>query len=148
MDAPAVVQVAEEDATALVAASHLFDSPVSAEGAAAFLRRPGHIALLALDDAGTPVGFVTGVETCHPDKGVEMFAYELGVDESARRRGVARALLDRLAEIARARGCYALWTATEGDNVAALATYRSIGAELDDTTVSVTLPLTPTHRGT
>jgi ribosomal protein S18 acetylase RimI-like enzyme len=133
--------VEADDPQALVAASHLFDGPVPADGAAAFLAKPGHLALLALDADGTAVGFVTGVETCHPDKGTEMFVYELGVDEAARRRGVARALLDRLAAIARERGCYALWTGTEDDNVAALATYRSWGAELDDSTVSITLPL-------
>jgi aminoglycoside 3-N-acetyltransferase I len=134
-----VVEVSAGDAGALVAASHLFDAPVTPEGAARFLARQGHVALLAVDDAGSAIGFVTGVETCHPDKGVEMFLYELGVDEAARRQGVARSLLDRLTAVARERGCYALWTATEDDNEAALATYRSLGAELDTTTVMVTL---------
>jgi ribosomal protein S18 acetylase RimI-like enzyme len=134
----AVATRAEE----LVAASHLFDGPVSPAGAAEFLARPGHVALLAVADDGRPIGFVTGVETCHPDKGTEMFVYELGVDAASRRQGVARALLERLAGVARERGCYAMWTGTEDDNEPALATYRAIGAELDPTTVSVTLDLT------
>jgi ribosomal protein S18 acetylase RimI-like enzyme len=136
-----VVEVPADAPHLLVAASHLFDSPVTHEGAVRFLARPGHVALLATSSEGDPVGFVTGVETCHPDKGVEMFVYELGVDESVRRQGAARALLERLAAVARDRGCYALWTGTEDDNEAALATYRSLGFELDPTTVSVTLAL-------
>jgi aminoglycoside 3-N-acetyltransferase I len=140
-----VVATAAEE---LVAASSLFDGPVSAAGAAAFLARQGHVALLAVTDEGRPVGFVTGVETCHPDKGTEMFAYELGVAEDFRRRGVARALLERLADLARERGCYALWTGTEDDNEPALATYRAIGFELDPTTVSVTLDLTAGESAT
>jgi hypothetical protein len=35
-------------------------------------------------DGERPVGMVTGVETTHPDKGTEMFLYELAVDETAR----------------------------------------------------------------
>ena len=31
-------------------------------------------------------GFTTGVETTHPDKGTEMFRYELEVTEAFRRR--------------------------------------------------------------
>ena len=45
-----------------------------------------------------PVGMISGVETTHPDKGTEMFLYELGVDEDARRRGVATALVNALAD--------------------------------------------------
>ena len=136
-----IVQVARDDADALVAASGLFDGPVTRESAAAFLARQGHVALLAKDEDGRAVGFVTGVEMHHPDKGLEMFVYELGVAPGARRQGVGRALMAALADVARERGCYALWTATEDDNVAAQATYRSIGAGLDPAVVMVTLDL-------
>jgi len=70
------------------------------------------------------------VETTHPDKGTEMFLYELGVAERARGRGVGRALVTSLAELARERGCYGMWTATEPDNVAAQRTYASTGARI------------------
>ncbi len=84
-----------------------------------------------------PLGFVSGVETTHPDKGTEMFLYELGVAEDARRRGVGGALVDALATLARERGCYGMWTATEHDNAAALATYRGAGARTDASHVTV-----------
>ena len=87
-----------DSAEALVAASHLFDHPVDAAGAQRFLDAPGHHLLLALDDAGDPVGFVSGVETTHPDKGTEMFLYELAVDDGSRRLGAGRALVDALAD--------------------------------------------------
>ena len=117
---------------ALVAASHLFDADVTEESAAAFLAAPGHVVLLATTPAGEAVGFVSGVEMRHPDKEPEMFAYELGVREDWRRRGVAQSLLGALAALAAEHGCRGLWTATEHDNEAALATYRSLGATVDD----------------
>ncbi|MFD0329953.1 GNAT family N-acetyltransferase [Streptacidiphilus monticola] len=79
-------------------------------------------------DAAAPVGFVSGVEVTHPDKGTEMFLYELAVAEAHRRRGVGRALVEALAELARQRGCYGMWVLTDRGNPAALAAYRSAGA--------------------
>lgn len=39
---------------------------------------------------------MSGVETTQPDKGTEMFLCELGVDESARGRGLGRTLVAAL----------------------------------------------------
>ncbi|TXS40455.1 GNAT family N-acetyltransferase, partial [Streptomyces sp. uw30] len=76
----------------VAAAEHLFDHPVRTEWAERFLAAAGHHLLVAYVD-GEPVGFVSGVETVHPDKGAEMFLYELGVAEPFRRRGIGRALV-------------------------------------------------------
>lgn len=122
----AIVHVAPTDAALVMAAADLFDRPPTLEHTATFLAAAGHHLLLALD-GDEPVGFVTGVETAHPDKGVEMFVYELGTREDRRREGIATALLGELAELARARGCYGMWVPTEPDNAAAHATYRSAG---------------------
>ena len=70
----------------------------------------------------------SGVETTHPDKGTEMFLYELSVAAHARRRGVGAALVDALADFARSRGCYGMWVGVDLDNDAALATYTRSGA--------------------
>ena len=86
-------------------------------------------------DDDRPVGMVSGVETTHPDKGTEMFLYELGVVEDSRRRGVATALVNALATLARDRGCYAMWVGVDSDNAAALATYRRSGAHEETTAV-------------
>jgi ribosomal protein S18 acetylase RimI-like enzyme len=116
------------DAAAVRLAVELFDGPPLETATARFLDSPGHHLLFAYDDAGRAVGMVSGVETTHPDKGTEMFVYELGVLPEARLRGVATALVRALADVARERGCYGMWVGTEPDNAAALATYRRAGA--------------------
>jgi len=116
------------DASAVGAGAHLFDEPPQQAATARFVGSPDHHLLFAYDDDERPVGMVSGVETTHPDKGTEMFLYELGVDEGARRRGVATALVNALAVLARKRGCYGMWVGVDTDNAAALATYRRAGA--------------------
>ena len=121
-----VRRLGPDDAAVLEDASHLFDHPVQRQFSTRFLNAEGHHILIAYDD-GVPAGFVTGVEMTHPDKGTEMFLYELGVDERFRRRGHGTALVKALAAIARERGCYGMWVLTDDDNAAALATYRAAG---------------------
>jgi ribosomal protein S18 acetylase RimI-like enzyme len=117
------------DDAAVEAAGHLFDHEVDPDAAARFLADPGHHLLVAYDSDEHPVGFVSGVEMTHPDKGTEMFLYELGVDEPARGRGIGRALVEALASLAREHGCYGMFVFTDDDNSAARATYRSAGAK-------------------
>jgi ribosomal protein S18 acetylase RimI-like enzyme len=117
-------------AAAVHGAADLFDSVPLAAATERFLAEPGHHLLFAYDDDGgeRAIGMISGVETTHPDKGTEMFVYEMGVAPDARRRGVATALVEALAALARERGCYGMWVGTEPDNEAALATYRRGGA--------------------
>jgi len=121
-----VARIEPGDADAVMDASHLFDGPASPEFWSDFSGRAGHHLLIAYVDSA-PAGFITGIEIAHPDKQVEMLAYELGVDEPFRRKGIARALLAALSELAVERGCRGLWVTTEPDNDAAIATYRSLG---------------------
>ena len=114
------------DAAAVAAAEALFDGPVKPEAVERFVADPTHHLLVALEGERA-VGFVSGVEVTHPDKGTEMFLYELAVDESARNRGIGRALVRELAELARARGCYGMWVLTDDCNPAALRTYAAAG---------------------
>jgi aminoglycoside 3-N-acetyltransferase I len=130
-----------DDAARVVAAGDLFDRPPTMELAHDFLSRPGHHLLVASVD-GVDVGFVSGVETTHPDKGTEMFLYELSVAEGHRRRGIGRALVSALADLAVERGCYGMWVGTEADNQAALATYRSAGGQPPEASVTVTWTFT------
>ncbi|MEV0896751.1 GNAT family N-acetyltransferase [Actinoplanes sp. NPDC049802] len=114
--------------TEVYRAADLFDAPPIEAATRRFLTEPNHHLLLAYDDADRPVGMITGVETTHPDKGTEMLVYELGVAPVARLQGIGKALVVALADLARSRGCYGMWVATETDNKAALATYRRAGA--------------------
>ena len=116
------------DPAAVHRAADLFDGPPLAAATERFLADPTHHLLFAFDDAGRAVGMISGVEMTHPDKGTEMFVYELGVAPAARLQGVATALVRRLSEIAREHGCYGMWVGTEPDNDAGLATYRRAGA--------------------
>ena len=119
--------VSPGDAALVIAARDLFDEPPEPETTDRFLATAGHHLFLALED-GVPVGFVSGVETSHPDKGTEMLLYELSVAERARRRGIGTQLVEALRRLAVERGCYGMWVLTEDDNAAALATYRGTGA--------------------
>jgi aminoglycoside 3-N-acetyltransferase I len=114
------------DEAAVLAAGALFDAPPVPEATRRFLGEANHHLLLAEED-GAAVGFVSGVETTHPDKGTEMFLYELSVAEGARRRGIGRALVEALAALARERGCSGMWVGTEPGNDAARRTYARAG---------------------
>jgi len=123
------------EAAVVMRAASLFDGPPRADATERFLRSDDHHLLLAYDDDGSPIGMVSGVETTHPDKGTELFLYELGVDEAARGRGVGAALVAAFADLARERGCYGMWVGTEIDNEAARATYRRAGGREEDSFV-------------
>ena len=82
-----ISRLAPGDEAVVLAGRELFDKPPTAEWAAGFLAREGHHLLFALSDDGEPIGFVSGVETMHPDKGTEMFLYELDVAEAHRGLG-------------------------------------------------------------
>ncbi|HEX4212471.1 MAG TPA: GNAT family N-acetyltransferase [Candidatus Dormibacteraeota bacterium] len=109
------------------AAGALFDRRPDPAASTRFLVRHGHHLLVAYEGASA-VGFVTGVEMTHPDKGTEMFLYELGVAEPHRRHGIGSRLVASLRDLARDRGCYGMWVLTDRDNGAATATYLAAGA--------------------
>jgi aminoglycoside 3-N-acetyltransferase I len=112
-----IVRLTRGDEHIALAGAGLFDAPPTEAWTSKFLSSQGHHLLIALDDRDTPIGFVSGVETTHPDKGTEMFLYELSVRDDQRRQGVGRSLVDRLAE---------------------LATYRAAGAAPPEPSVTLT----------
>jgi ribosomal protein S18 acetylase RimI-like enzyme len=125
------------DVAEVQAGARLFDDPPEPAATARFLASPIHHLLFAYlgsdhteRDDDPPVGFVSGVEETHPDKGTEMFLYELAVDESARNRGIGRALVRALADIARERGCYGMYVLTDRDNEAALHAYTAAAGKI------------------
>jgi ribosomal protein S18 acetylase RimI-like enzyme len=137
MVSPTIHACGPADAALVQAASHLLDAPAQPEWTDRFLTTQGHHLLLASvalsgSDAAEFVGFVSGVEIHHPDKGTEMLLYELGVDEVHRRQGVGRSLVQGLIAIAQAAGCRGMWVPLDRSDThyeAALATYRSAGAD-------------------
>lgn len=105
----------------------LFDKPLRRDQAKAFLNDPWHEIVLALD-ADAVVGMATGQTMLHPDKAPAFFVAEVGVRDSHLRRGIAKRLCAELLKVARTCGCEGIWLATETDNVAARALYKSLDA--------------------
>jgi ribosomal protein S18 acetylase RimI-like enzyme len=122
-----IKRLAPGDESILQSLTPCFDHPVKHDAAIRFLQSDNHHIFAAMDDNGDPVGFVSGVETTHPDKGTEMFLYELAVHEEHREKGYGTELVQALAGLARQRGCYGMWVLTEPHNAAALATYHAAG---------------------
>lgn len=118
------------DEERVIEAAHLFDAPPRSDAVTRFLGDPHHHLLIAYS-AGAPIGFVSGVEVTHPDKGTEMFLYELAVDSGHRHHGVGTALVQALAELARTQACYGMWVLADDENAAAAATYRKAGGDIE-----------------
>jgi ribosomal protein S18 acetylase RimI-like enzyme len=92
--------------------------------------------LLAAFEGERPVGFVLAHELPrrHGDRS-KLFVYEVDVAESHQRRGIASALLARMAELARGRGIRAGFVLSEPGNDAANALYRSAGGATAEMTL-------------
>lgn len=105
----------------------LFDNEVRPDQARAFLDDPLHEIVVAC--AGPEVaGMASGMVMFHPDKPPAFFVAEVGVRDEFLRQGIAKRLCARLMQIARVRGCKAIWLATEVDNAPARALYRALDA--------------------
>jgi ribosomal protein S18 acetylase RimI-like enzyme len=121
-----ISRLAVGDEATVVAMSHLFDGQAVRAHVERFLHDETHHLLVARE-GDVLMGFISGVEMTHPDKGTEMFLYELAVDDPWRRQGIGASLVSALSDLARERGCYGMWVLTDDDNDAALATYASAG---------------------
>lgn len=95
------------------------------------LRTPLEV-LIAIDDAGTALGFAelsirNYAEDCETDR----VAYLEGwyVEPAARRSGIGRALIAAAEEWARAQGCIEFGSDTLIDNALSAAAHRALGFE-------------------
>ena len=95
-----------------------------------------HTLMLVAFDGERPVGFVLAhdLPRRHGDRS-GLFVYEVDVAATHRRRGIARALLARLAELARERGIRQCFVLTETDNAPANALYEALGGTVEGTDV-------------
>ncbi|CAE6850156.1 GNAT family N-acetyltransferase [Paraburkholderia domus] len=120
-----VLQRGDEDILTNVAAE-VFDNPVDPELTREFLEDPRHHIAVAIDD-GVVVGFASGVHYIHPDKPAELWINEVALAPTHRHRGLGKAVLGALFELARTRNCTVAWVLTHRNNVAARALYSSVG---------------------
>ena len=95
-----------------------------------FLKKETNILIVALDDV-TPVGFLLAYELDRVDSpGAMLLLYEISVDESHRRQGVAKAMITAVKNICHERSIVKMWVLTNESNRAAMRTYESTGGEL------------------
>lgn len=103
----------------------LFDNPLTPAQVFQFLAQGNHLMVLAMA-AGRAVGMGSGVILMHPDKPPQLFINEVGVRDDWQRKGIGKALVQRLRELADERGCADVWVATETDNCSARGLYSAL----------------------
>jgi ribosomal protein S18 acetylase RimI-like enzyme len=122
-----VERVAPGGESEVLRAAGLFDEPPTLAAVKEYLADPRNLFLLALVGR-QPVGFLRATELrqLHTNRR-QMFLYEVSVAEGSRRRGVGRALLDRLLSHCRGADFEEVFVLTDPANVPAVRLYRSAG---------------------
>jgi ribosomal protein S18 acetylase RimI-like enzyme len=93
-----------------------------------FLCKPENVFIVAADDT-VPVGYVVAHLLDRIDRDQRMmFFYEIGVQESYRRRGIGRRMIDLLKLVCREEHVMKMWVPTGRSNIAATRLYASTGA--------------------
>lgn len=103
------------------------DAP-SPERCRQLLANPAFVGVAAL--APEAVGFAWGHMLAHPE-GDALLLYSIDVAEPAQRQGAGRAMVEAMKALAKARGCYEMWVATNRSNPAAMALYTAAGGISD-----------------
>lgn len=114
----------------LGAGSDVFDNKTDPSLAKSYLERDDYYIAVALDNNKSSnnkvIGMASGFTYFHPDKPVEFFVNEVGVHDNYLRQGIGKLLTQIMFDCARDAGCTYCWLATETDNDAANALYRSL----------------------
>jgi ribosomal protein S18 acetylase RimI-like enzyme len=92
------------------------------------LGSPGFIAVAAVHDGCVVGGLAAYVLTKFEQARSEIYIYDLAVDESFRRRGVARGLIDKLRGVAADRGVGVIYVQADRGDDPAVALYSTFGA--------------------
>ena len=98
--------------------------------------------IFVADKGGTLLGFTQLYPAlCSVDLVKYFVLYDLFVAPSARRQGIARALMNAASEWAKAQGAARLDLETARDNAPGQALYRDLGYELDEVFLKFSLDL-------
>ncbi len=101
------------------------------------------VAAFSADNDHNLVGMASGRIESKPYAQMKwLFIDEVDTSASCRRRGVGRALMVRLLEIARDSGCQEVWLGTESTNSVANAFYKSLSPRVVDEVVGYTFAVT------
>jgi ribosomal protein S18 acetylase RimI-like enzyme len=115
--------------------------PYSVAALQAYLSREDTVFVVALSAEAEQelVGMASArIELKPYDQMKWLFIDEVDTSASHRRRGVGKALMVRLLEIARDSGCQEVWLGTESTNGAANGLYRSLSPDAVDQVVGYT----------
>jgi len=111
------------------AADGVFDNPVDEKYASEFLADPRHHIAAAFSE-GLVIGFASAVHYIHPDKPTELWINEVGVAPAHQNKGVGKAIMNELLQLARGLGCVNAWVLTDRSNEAANKLYKSAGGQV------------------
>jgi aminoglycoside 3-N-acetyltransferase I len=96
------------------------------------LSRDDFYVIVALENE-TVIGGVTAHELAmYKEETTEIFLYEIGVEPTHRKKGVAKALIEFLKEICVAKGITYMFLGTEADNTPAIRLYETTGGKYED----------------
>jgi len=126
MDAVIKVLRSGDEAVLSRVAEEVFDNAVDADLTREFLADPRHHIAVAIDE-GMVVAFASGVHYVHPDKRPEMWIKEVATAPTHQRRGLGKAVIAALLDVARAHACTEAWVLTDRSNAAARALYAALG---------------------
>ena len=107
----------ETAATLARGADALFDNPLRPDSLKAFLDDPNHLLWFAVADGQAGRVRLRRASCSTPTRRRSCSSTRSRCWRGFRRRGIGRALVARLVEAARARGCDYAWLGTETDNV-------------------------------
>ncbi|NKB26912.1 MAG: GNAT family N-acetyltransferase [Rhodobacteraceae bacterium] len=111
----------------------VFDRQINADLLRNYASAANALMFVATIDAAL-VGQIRAHIILHPDQPSELYIENLGVTPAHQRRGLARALITALLDLARSRGISDVYVATEPDNKIAQAVYVAMGWQASSAT--------------
>lgn len=126
-----VVVLRPGDEDLLCRAEAAFNPEPTRERAAALLREPTYVMVVALTDEGEVMSRIYG-HVLHRAETTDFLLYEVDTVDEHKRKGAARAIVARLRDLGRERGWAEMWVLTEVGNDEGNPFYESVGGMLEN----------------
>jgi len=126
-----VVVLKPGDEVLLCKAEAAFNPEPTRERAAALLREPTYVMVVALTDEGEVMSRIYG-HVLHRAEATDFLLYEVDTVDEHKRKGAARAIVARLRNLGQERGWAEMWVLTEVGNDEGNPFYESAGGTLEN----------------